>query len=98
MNKIIIFSTLVYSYFFYKLGNTIYRTNSSGDKSLNFISLVEGFVGPIRSLFLLIKYNGIVSVLTFIKFEFFRLSNPYSALFFVYYINKIIVLALFVKS
>ena len=90
MDKIIIISALVYTYFFYELGNTIYRENSSGDKSLNLISLIEGFIGPIRSLFLLIRYCGIVPALTFLKFEFFRLSNPYSVLFFVYYITKLI--------
>ena len=90
MNKIIIISVLVYGYFFFKLGNTVYRTNSLGDKSLNLMSLLEGFVGPIRSLFLLIRYSGIIPALTFLKFEFFRLSNPYSAFFFVYYINKLI--------
>jgi len=90
MNKIIIISALVYSYFFYKLGNTIYRTNSFGEKSFNITSLIEGFVGPIRSSYLLIRYSGIIPALTFLKFEIFRLSNPYSAFFFVYYINKII--------
>ena len=90
MNKIIIISALIYSYFFYKLGNTIYRTNSLGEKSFNLTSLIEGFVGPIRSLFLLCRHSGIIPALTFLKFEFFRLSNPYSAFFFVYYINKLI--------
>ena len=90
MNKIIIISALIYSYFFFKLGNTIYRTNSSGEKSFNLMSLLEGFIGPIRTLFILLKYSGILPALTFLKFEFFRLSNPYSAFFFTYYINKII--------
>ena len=94
MNKLIFLftiSSMIYSYFFYKLGNTIFRINQFNEVSFNIIPLfTEGFIGPIRSLFLLIRYNGIVPALTFIKFKFFRLSNPYSALFFFYYINKII--------
>ena len=90
MNYIILISVLIYSYFFSMLGNTIYRTDSFGTKSLNLWSLLEGFVGPIRSLFIILKYSGILSALTFLKFEFFRLSNPYSALFFSYYLYKII--------
>ena len=90
MNKIIIISALIYSYFFYKLGNTIYRTNSLGEKSFNLTSLIEGFVGPIRTLFLLIRYSGIIPALTFLEFEFCRLSNPNSTIFFVYYRSKLI--------
>ena len=80
MNKIIIISVLVYGYFFFKLGNTVYRTNSLGDKSLNLMSLLEGFVGPIRSLFLLIRYSGIIPALTFLKFEFFLFQPTFAGL------------------
>ena len=90
VNKLVIISVLIYTYFFFNLGNTIYRTNSLGTKSFNFMSLVEGFIGPIRTLLLLMYHQGMSSAIFYFKSEFFRLSNPYSALFFTYYIHKIL--------
>ena len=60
------------------------------DKSFSILPLfTEGFIGPIRTLILLLYYGNIISCLKFIWFELFRLSNPFSAYFFIYYLNKI---------
>lgn len=93
MNKLIFLFTvsgLVYSYFFCKLGNTIFRINQFNKVRFNIIPLfTEGFIGPIRTLFLLIKYQGFFSAIQFLFFELFRLSNPFTALFFVFICNEI---------
>ena len=93
MNKLIFLftvSSLIYSYFFYKLGNTIFRINQFNQVRFSLIPLfTEGFIGPIRTFFLLIKHEGIFSTLQFLFFELFRLSNPFSALFFVFMCNAI---------
>lgn len=91
MNKIFI-SLIIYVFFFFKLGNTIVRTNSLGNKSFSLIPLfTEGFIGPIRTLLYLLISCNLIGAFKFIKFEFFRLSNPFSAYFFVYYINKCLI-------
>ena len=90
MNKIIIFGFLIFVFFFYKLGNTIFRIDSTGEKVFCLSSLIEGFIGPVRTLLLIISQKEFYLVFEFLKFEFFRLSNPYSALFFSYYLYKII--------
>jgi len=91
MSKFYLMSIIVYVFFFYKLGNTILRYDSTGNKSIQLRSLfTEGIIGPIRTFFLLIFYGNFFGALNFIKFEFFRLSNPFSAFFFCYYIYKII--------
>lgn len=81
---------LIYSYFFYKLGNTLWRTNSKGIKSFSILPLfTEGLIGPIRSLLLIIIHGNLISIMTFLWFELFRLSNPFSAFIFVSLIFKI---------
>ena len=90
-NYTVIIAFLIYLLFFINLENCIHRTNSDGLKEWK-LSLIftEGFIGPIRSLFLLIIHSDLKSILYFLKFELFRLSNPFSALFFTYYISNII--------
>ena len=90
MKKILI-SFIIYTYFFLNLGNTILRTDSLGEKCFSILPLItEGFFGPIRTIILLILKNNFMSALQFLKFELFRLSNPFSAYFFVYYFYKIL--------
>lgn len=90
-NYTLITAFFIYLLFFINLENCIHRTNSEGFKEWN-LSLIftEGFIGPIRSLYLLIIHSDFKSILYFLKFELFRLSNPFSALFFTYYISNII--------
>lgn len=88
--NIILIAFITYTYFFLNLGNTIYRISEKGIPTFNLSSLfTEGFIGPIRTGFLLLKHNT-RSFLPFVSFEFFRLSNPYSAFIFTYYIYNII--------
>ena len=88
--KIIILSFMTYAYFFFNLGNTLLRMDNTGTLKFNISSLfTERFIGPIRTGYLLLN-NSIDSFIPFVSFEFFRLSNPYSAFIFVFYIYNII--------
>ena len=90
-NYTLIIAFLIYLIFFISLENCIHRTNSDGNKEWKpILILTEGFIGPIRSLFLLVVHSDLKSILQFVKFELFRLSNPLSALFFTYYVSNII--------
>jgi hypothetical protein len=83
-------SFLIYTYFFYKLGNTLWRTNSKGNKSFSLLPLfTEGLIGPIRSLLLILIHGNLFNAMTFLWFELFRLSNPFSAFLFVSLIYKL---------
>ena len=87
--NIFFLSLLIYSLFFAKLGNTIYRIDSTGKKNFNLTSLFTvGLFGPIKTLYHLRFYPKIL--LSYLYFEFFRLSNPLSAFLFTYYIINII--------
>lgn len=91
MNQTILISFIIYSIFFLMLENCIFRINSEGVSKFNIMPLfTEGFIGPLRSLGLLIIHGSIKSIFAFLFFELFRLSNPFSAFIFVYYITKII--------
>ena len=91
MFKIFAIAFIIYTYYFIKLGNTVFRLNNNNKVTFNLSSLlIEGFIGPLRTIYYLLIYSGFLSTVKFIWFEFFRLSNPYSALFFTYYIFKII--------
>lgn len=83
-------SFLIYTYFFYKLGNTLWRTNSKGNKSFSLLPLfTEGLIGPIRSLLLILIHGNLINAMSFLWFELFRLSNPFTAFIFVSFIYKL---------
>lgn len=87
----LLLSFIIYTLFFYQLGNTIVRTNQNGEKIFSIIPLfTEGLIGPVRTLILLIKKVYLIDCLKYIQFEFFRLSNPFSAYIFVSYIFYIV--------
>ena len=88
---LLIIFIVIYTYFFYKLGNTLFRTNSEGIKVFSIIPLItEGIIGPIRSFFLLLFHGNFFDCLNYLWLELFRLSNPFSVIIFIYYIHKII--------
>ena len=87
----LLLSFIIYTLFFYQLGNTIVRTNHNGQKNFSLLPLfTEGIFGPIRTFFILIKNCSFIDVIKYIKFELFRLSNPLSAYIFINYIFFIV--------
>ena len=88
---VILISFVIYLIFFYKLGNTIYRISSTGEKRFSLISLfTEGIYGPIRTLILLAIHGDFSKCIKYLWFELFRLSNPFSSIIFIIYLKKII--------
>jgi len=81
---IIIISFLIYSIFFCRLGNTCFRIDSMGIERFSLIPLLtEGFIGPIRSLFLLLFNGKITGAIKYVLFESTNLANPFSTFLIV---------------
>jgi hypothetical protein len=77
---------LIYAYFFCNLGNTCYRVNSDGIKIFNILPLfTEGIIGPIRSSFLLLFYNGPYAFSIYVFDLLFSLHNIYGSFLLVNY-------------
>jgi len=81
----------IYAISFCMMENTIYRINSNGVKQLSILPLfTEGIIGPIRSLYLSLKYNGIKSLICYMMYLILHLNNMFGSTFFVFYILAII--------
>jgi len=80
---------IIYAHGFTSLGNTTYRTNSQGIVDFSLIPMfTEGFIGPLRTLYLLAIRGQIFS---FFKLGLEFLTNfwsPYAVIVFVYLLNK----------
>lgn len=86
-----IISFLLYAYFFCKLGNTCFRKNSEGIEKFSIIPLfTEGIIGPIRTIYLLLKNGTIKQTYKYIQFELINLANPFASFIIVRYINNVI--------
>lgn len=87
INFLIFFT--IYSHEFTSLGNTTYRVNSTGIVEYSLIPMfTEGFIGPLRTLYLVINHGQIFS---FFKLWFEFVTNfwsPYAVIVFVYLLNK----------
>lgn len=90
--KIIIYLILfflIYGYSFEKLGNTLYRLNANNQMVYSIKPLfTEGIIGPIRTLYLLFRYNGYTSGLSYFTIMITRLWSPYAVLLVLYIFNK----------
>jgi hypothetical protein len=80
---------IIYSHAFTSLGNTTYRINSSGQIVFSLIPMfTEGFIGPIRTLYLFLFQGQILSFFRLL-FEFMtNFWSPYSVICFIYLLNK----------
>lgn len=80
---------IIYSHAFTSLGNTTYRINSSGQVVYSLIPMfTEGFIGPLRTLYLLVNQGQIFSFFR-LWFEFVtNFWSPYAVIVFVYLLNK----------
>lgn len=80
---------IIYSHGFTSLGNTTYRIDSTGKEVYSIIPMfTEGFIGPLRTLGLLLTQGQIFS---FFKLVFEFMTNfwsPYAVIFLVYLLNK----------
>lgn len=93
-NIIIILSVaiVIYIIFFCKLGNTCFRINSDGIKKFSIVPLfTEGFIGPIRTIFITFFHNGLIPTIKYIQHELTNLANPFSSYLFVYGIYNVLI-------
>jgi len=81
---------VIYSYSFYKVGNTLYRKNSNNIYEFSIIPLfTEGFIGPIRGIyFLLLDYNFYGSFII-LRIILTSLWSPYAVILLLYLVNYI---------
>lgn len=71
----LIIGFLIYSYSYYKIGNTIHRIDSSGNKRWNLKQLfTTGFYQPVRLAHLCFQTNNIKN---YIQSYFFTTYNPW---------------------
>lgn len=75
--NLIVILTLIYLYNFNKLGNTLIRTNSEGNSVFAFLSILESFIGPVRSLIILLRFGDINQIYELLKFEMTNIASPY---------------------
>lgn len=89
MYKIII-SFGIYTFFFIKLGNTVFRRDSSNNINFSLIPLfTTGFIYPIKSIYNLILIGEFNTLYHFLLFESTNLANPYTSYYvvnFLYYL------------
>ena len=87
-NKLVIILTLIYLYNFNNLGNTLIRLNSDGNSVFTPLSIVESFIGPLRSIIILMRYSNINQLFNFLKFELTNYASPYFYLIIYFFITK----------
>ena len=81
---------VIYGYSFYKLGNTIYRIDSEGIKRFSLLPLfTEGFIGPIRSLYILFMNSNIINTLQFLIIILTNTWSPYCVILILLLCNII---------
>ena len=73
---IIILGSGYYIYRLYKMPNCLMRADSNNIKRLCLGSIPAGLIGPIKSVYLALKYNGVQSALYVFKELFLSKDNP----------------------
>jgi hypothetical protein len=87
INLIIFF--IIYLHAFTSLGNTTYRINESGQVVFSLIPMfTEGFVGPIRTLYLCLAHGPTINFIRMLCVFLINFWSPYAVILFVYLINK----------
>ena len=87
--RIFLLLFIFYIYNFYKLGNTLFRTDSTGTKVFAPLSIIESFIGPIRSLYLLLNYQDFSAFKHYLLFEITNTASPYFYIIIFIIIKKI---------
>ena len=62
-----------------------------GKKVFNILPLItEGFIGPIRTLYLTLIHKGLWNSIKYVRSEAYNFANPFAVFAFVFGISKII--------
>jgi hypothetical protein len=82
---------LIYVYSFSKLENSLYRKNASGNIVFSIKPLfTEGFIGPVRMVYLGITKGSREQALKSLIFMLTNSTSPYAVMLLVYIISIII--------
>ena len=73
---IIISGFSYYIYRLYKIPNCLIRNDSNNQNKLCLGSIPAGLIGPIKSVYLALKYNGVKSAVHVFKELFISKDNP----------------------
>lgn len=73
---IIILGSSYYLYRLYKMPNCLMRVDSNNVKRLCLGSIPAGLIGPIKSVYLALKYQGISNAIYVFKELFLSKDNP----------------------
>jgi hypothetical protein len=71
-----IFGSIYYVYRLCKIPNCLFRIDSSNEKKLCLSALYGGLIGPIKSLYLSLKYGGLTDAIMVFKQLFITGDNP----------------------
>jgi hypothetical protein len=88
---IFIISFVIYIFKMLKLDNGLLRRDHENKKRINLGTLYKGFTGPLKTLFLVCRYNfSVKNILVIIKELFFTFNNPLFIILFVsFFISQI---------
>lgn len=62
--------------------NTIIRINSENVKTFCFGSIIESFIGPIRSMYILLTTQNYLGFINYLIFEITNFASPYPYIIF----------------
>jgi len=81
----------IYAISFCMMENTINRIDSNGIKQFSVIPIfTEGLIGPVRTLYLSLRYHGLNAFLCNIMYLFVNLNNMFGSTFFAFYILSVL--------
>ncbi len=87
----IIISFAIYAISFCLIENTIYRMDSNNIQQLTIIKpLIEGIIGPFRTLYYLLRYDNMKTFINYLLFQFTHLNNIFGSTFFTLYVWHLI--------
>ena len=74
--SLLLLGSTYYVYRLCKIPNCLFRINSSNERKLCLSALYSGLIGPIKSLYLAFKYNGLSNAFIVFKELFLTNDNP----------------------
>ena len=71
-----LFGIIFYLYRLYKLPNCLFRMDSTNTSRLCLWAIYSGFVGPIKSVYYALRYNGLSNAWVVFTHLFLTFDNP----------------------
>ena len=82
----IVSGTSFYLYRLSKIPNCLFRNDSKNEKKLNLGAIESGLLGPIKTLYLSLKYNDFKNSLLVFRELFLTANNPILIFFIIFII------------